>query len=87
MGIRDAFKLMTTAELIEAGQIADITASVAPIENTTNIFNVFTNTSIARNDAMSVPSLARARNIICGTIAAIPIEVRNKFNGEFVQPP
>lgn len=87
MGIRDAFKLMTTAELIEAGQIADITASVAPIENTTNIFNVFTNTSIARNDAMSVPSLARARNIICGTIGAIPIEVRNKFNGDFVQPP
>ena len=30
-------------------------------------------TSIDRQDAMSVPSIAQCRNLICGTISSIPL--------------
>jgi HK97 family phage portal protein len=37
-----------------------------------------TNTTATRLEAMSVPSVARGRNIICGTIASIPLELRGR---------
>lgn len=42
---------------------------------------------ISRKDAMSVPSVARARNLICGTVASIPLEYYNKTTGEVIAPP
>ena len=42
---------------------------------------------ISRKDAMSVPSVARARNLICGTVASIPLEYYNKKTGEVIAPP
>lgn len=42
---------------------------------------------ISRKDAMSVPSVARARNLICGTIAAIPLEYYKTSTGEEVAAP
>jgi len=42
---------------------------------------------ISRKDAMSVPSVARARNLICGTVASIPLEYYNKSTGEVIAPP
>jgi HK97 family phage portal protein len=36
---------------------------------------------------MSVPSVARARNLICGTVASIPLEYYNKSTGEVIAPP
>ena len=42
---------------------------------------------IGRKEAMSVPSVARARNLICGTVASIPLEYYNKRTGEVIAPP
>ncbi len=40
-----------------------------------------------REQAMSVPSVARARNIICATIASLPLETYNHFTKEHLDPP
>lgn len=37
--------------------------------------------SILRNEAMQVPAMMRARNLICGVIAAIPLELIDKKTG------
>lgn len=42
---------------------------------------------ISRKDAMSVPSVARARNLICGTIASIPLEYYKTSTGEEIPAP
>lgn len=42
---------------------------------------------ISRKDAMSVPSVSRARNLICGTVASIPLEYYKKSTGEVIAPP
>ena len=42
---------------------------------------------IGRKEAMTVPSVARARNLICGTVASIPLEYYNKKTGEVIAPP
>jgi HK97 family phage portal protein len=42
---------------------------------------------IGRKEAMSCPSVARARNLICGTVASIPLEYYNKKTGEVIAPP
>ena len=42
---------------------------------------------VSRKDAMSVPSVARARNLICGTVASIPLEYYKKSTGEVIAPP
>jgi HK97 family phage portal protein len=39
-----------------------------------------------REQAMSVPSAARARNIICSTIGSLPIESYNHFTKEHLRP-
>jgi HK97 family phage portal protein len=42
---------------------------------------------VSRKDAMSVASVARARNLICGTVASIPLEYYNKRTGEVMAAP
>ena len=42
---------------------------------------------ISRKEAMSVPSVARARNLICGTVASIPLEYYKKSTGEKIAAP
>ena len=42
---------------------------------------------IGRKEAMSVPCVARARNLICGTVASIPLEYYKKSTGEVIAPP
>jgi hypothetical protein len=42
---------------------------------------------VSRKEAMSVPSVARARNLICGTVAGIPLEYYNKRTGEKIASP
>lgn len=42
---------------------------------------------VSRHDAMTVPSVARARNLICGTVASIPLEYYNKKTGEVIAAP
>jgi HK97 family phage portal protein len=42
--------------------------------------------SATREQAMGVPAIARGRNIICSSIASLPLEGYNKFTGAHVEP-
>jgi len=88
MGIRDSFRLLTTADLIAAQETADLVASLAPV-NTTNgfFYNYGTTTAVDRNTAMSVPAIARARNLIAGTIGSLPLELRNRADNAYLDSP
>ena len=67
-----------------------VDAAVAPY-NIPEIVNPFTfgtgSPFITRQQAMQVPAVARARNIICGTIGALPLEVRRESNNSKVTTP
>jgi HK97 family phage portal protein len=88
MGLRDQFRLLTTADLIAANETADLVASLAPV-NTSNgyFFNYGNVAAVDRNTAMQVPALARARNIICGTIGSLPLETRLHADNSYIQSP
>jgi HK97 family phage portal protein len=49
-------------------------ASIQPFRVSRNIEDFFTQFSASRHDAMTVPAVARARNLIAGTIASMPID-------------
>jgi HK97 family phage portal protein len=55
-------------------------------ENLPSLYNAIV-PRVSRHDAMTVPSIARARNLICGTTASIPLEYYNKKTGEVIAPP
>jgi HK97 family phage portal protein len=55
-------------------------------ENLPTIYNALV-PRISRHDAMTVSSVARARNLICGTVASIPLEYYNKKTGEVIAAP
>jgi HK97 family phage portal protein len=55
-------------------------------ENLPSLYSALT-LRVSRKDAMSVPSVARARNLICGTVASIPLEYYSKSTGEVIAPP
>ncbi len=55
-------------------------------ENLPTIYNAII-PRVSRHDAMSVPSVARARNLICGTVASIPLEYYKTSTGEVIAPP
>jgi HK97 family phage portal protein len=55
-------------------------------ENMPSLYNAIF-ARISRHDAMSVPSVARARNLICGTVASIPLEYYKTSTGEVISPP
>ena len=83
MGIRDIF---TQAKPIEI--TVDAASAPAPFNNTAS-FNPFTFTqSVAsRQTAMAVPTIARARNIICSTLAGLPLEQYSKVDGSHLPTP
>ena len=55
-------------------------------ENLPSLYNAII-PRVSRHDAMSVPSVARARNLICGTVASIPLEYYKTSTGEVIAPP
>jgi HK97 family phage portal protein len=55
-------------------------------ENLPSLYNSLT-LRVSRKDAMSVSSVARARNLIAGTVASIPLEYYNKRTGEVMAAP
>ena len=68
---------------------AVIEAQYAPSvmgENLPTLYNALV-PRVSRHDAMTVPSVARARNLICGTIAAIPLEYYKTSTGEEIPAP
>lgn len=87
--------ILQTLKLVES--IADpvytipkITAEYAPpvMEAYGNtLFNVSSPVYITRAEAMAVPSIARARNLICGTIGTLPLHLYRKSTGEELENP
>lgn len=65
----------------------DVSAFDVPYNLADSYFGVINApTNVSRAAAMSVPSVARARNIICGTIASLPLEQYNKISGAHIEP-
>jgi len=67
----------------------DVQASLAPVNTTDSLYNFFgiAGTTATRSEFMSVPVCARARNIICSSVASIPLKVRTKADGARVESP
>jgi len=55
-------------------------------ENMPSLYNAIV-ARVSRHDAMSCSSVARARNLICGTVASIPLEYYKISTGEVIAPP
>ena len=79
MGFLDNFTLRAP----EPTNIVD--AASVPVNNP-DTFYLTPLYTIDRNTAMSVPSVARARNIICGIVASLPLEQYNKLTGAHIEP-
>jgi HK97 family phage portal protein len=68
-------------------KISDVEASLTPIQIQDNVYQILGGrTTTTRPVAMSVPAVARARNIICGTIGSLPLTTFNRITGSFVDP-
>jgi HK97 family phage portal protein len=67
----------------------DVAASLAPYPNSDGLYavrNAYSYTA-SREEAMSIPTIARARGIICSSIAAVPIILRDRSTGIRIDPP
>jgi HK97 family phage portal protein len=66
----------------------DILAQYAPqVINTPLLTSIVPAQSITRELALEIPSVVRARNLICSTIAAMPLELYRKSTGEEIGKP
>lgn len=68
--------------------VVDVTASIAPYEPAyPYLGTAYTGSSIvSRAEAMAVPSVSRARGILCSTAGSLPLEQYNKLSGAHVEP-
>jgi HK97 family phage portal protein len=83
--IRDFFFPQVTAQTPQ--KVSDVTAALTPVQITDSVYNILGGaTNSTRQLAMSVPSDARARNIICGTIGSLPLTTFNRITGQYVDP-
>ena len=83
--IKDFFFPQVTAQTPQ--KVSDVTAALTPVQITDSVYNILGGaTNSTRQLAMSVPSVARARNIICGTIGSLPLTTFNRITGEYVDP-
>ena len=83
MGLLDRF----TTKAVEVSG-ADVAASL-PLPTVDSLMLPFTGGAISatREEAMSVPAVARARNIICSAIASLPLEVWDRKTGAELDAP
>lgn len=87
MGIRDSLRLVKQAELLPAYQ--DVYAQLNPNVYGSQFGVASLNvpfTYVTRDEAMTVPAVARARNIIAGTLASLPLELYNNRDEELPKP-
>jgi hypothetical protein len=88
MGLFDRFKLNAVADTVDRGEID---ASLAPVPTYPGYdwINGFNNSSYVatREEAMSIPTVARARNILTSSIASVPIVLRDRATGARIDPP
>ena len=82
MGLFDRFLTNQTI-----APTTDVAASYAPYNLQAAIGGMLYGSQTAtREQAMSVPALARARNIICSTVGSLPVETYNHFTKEHLRP-
>jgi HK97 family phage portal protein len=80
MGIRDIFATRSI-EVVAPTAGADVAASM-PVTSLDSLTPFFGGANTAtREEAMSVPTVARGRNIICSSIASIGLEVIDRTTG------
>jgi HK97 family phage portal protein len=82
------FDRKRTIETVAPSRGADIAAQIGPAP-TLDAFYPFGGADYlaTREEAMSVPAIARARNMICNSIATIPLVTRDKVTGQIVEQP
>ena len=85
MGLLDIFATKKVeAAPVERG--SDVAASLAPVTALDSLTPFFGGVNTAtRDEAMSVPTVARGRNIICSSIASIGLEVIDRSTGMEVE--
>jgi len=84
MGFRDIF--VRTSK--ETSLTYDVSASLAPVTSLDSLSPFFRgNRTATRQEAMSVPAIARGRNLICSSIASIELNVIDRQTGMKVDLP
>jgi HK97 family phage portal protein len=79
--------LFPQVQAAKPGIVTDVQAGLTPVQIADSVYNILGgSTNTTRALAMSVPSVARARNIICGTIGSLPLTTFNRITGEYVDP-
>jgi len=79
--------LFPQVQTAKPAMVTDVqAANLQPLQNLDYFSVLGTPVSITRQLAMSVPSVARARNIICGTIGSLPLTTFNRITGDYVDP-
>jgi HK97 family phage portal protein len=81
MGIRDIFATRQI-ETVATPQSPDVSAQLGPVTSLDSLTPFFGGVNTAtREEFMSIPTAARARNIICSSIASIGLEVIDRSTG------
>lgn len=81
MGIRDIFATRKV-ETVATPQSPDVSAQLGPVTSLDSLTPFFGGANTAtREEFMSIPTAARARNIICSSIASIGLEVIDRSTG------
>jgi len=82
------FDRKRTIEAVAPMRGADVAAQIGPAP-TLDAFYPFGGADYlaSREEAMSVPAIARARNMICNSIATVPLVTRDKDTGLIVEQP
>lgn len=80
MGFFDYFALRAP----QAETITDVEAALSPVENYDSLYVGVS--TVTRTEALSVPSVRRAMDIICGVAASLPIEQYVRATGAHVEP-
>jgi len=80
MGLLDIFALTNEVK----ASATNVTAAINVLPSQ-NFYPFIMSPYTTRNEAMEVPSVARARSIICGTAASLPLKSFNKITGAQVQ--
>ena len=82
------FDRKRTIETVAPVRGADIAAQIGPAPTLDAFFPFGSADYLAsREEAMSVPAIARARNMICNSIATIPMVTRDKATGQIIEQP
>lgn len=88
MGIIDSIRAIRTSDIPRASLTASHGGLPAHGHNSPldPFLYEITGTTVSRQQSMALPSVARARNIISGTIAALPLKRWNKNTGRELPP-